>query len=86
MAYGSGIEPATRIARPRAEDVWPTVAWWLGLPPARDWDGQPWTQLRPGLEPLPFIPTYGRPARAPTLDLVSSAPRLRQLRAAGYLD
>lgn len=85
LAFGSGIAPAMRLERPRAEAVWPTVAWWLGLPPALDWDGQPWVELRPGLAPLPSIPSYGRPARAGVLRPAARALRRRQLRDAGYL-
>ncbi len=85
LAFGAGIEPATRIARPRAEDVWPTVAWWLGLPPAADVDGRAWVSLRPALALVPAIASYGRPARDGTLDAASVARRRRHLRDAGYL-
>ena len=86
LAFGSGIPPATRLSRPRPEDVWPTVAWWLGLPPASDWSGQPWTSLRLG-RGTPGAPVdYGQPARAHPVDMVEGALRLRQLRDAGSLE
>lgn len=86
LAVGSGIAPATRISRPRPEDVWPTVAWWLGLPPSADTDGRAWYTLRAGRPPALAVPSYGRPARRGTIDGATAALRLRQLRDAGYIE
>lgn len=85
LAAGTALVPATRLERPRVADVWPTIAWWLGMPPAADWGGAPWTDLRPDHPTVDPIPTYGRPARAGGLDMAAAALRLRQLREAGYL-
>jgi arylsulfatase A-like enzyme len=76
-------------------DVTPTLLTMLGIPVARDMDGEPMTEWLASelLErtPVRSVATHTGPdwfaSRAkPTLDSQGSGERLKQLRALGYLD
>jgi hypothetical protein len=69
-------------------DVTPTILAWLGLPVARDMDGQPASFLAVDRDSVATIPTYDtRP-----IERLGGAPSgaeamlLEQLRSLGYLE
>ena len=63
LAYGSHIEPGRRI-RGSVVDVAPTVLYFLGVPVARDVDGQARTDIFTAeftvARPIAFVPSYER--------------------------
>jgi hypothetical protein len=72
LLYGDGVRPGNRLAGGRLVDLVPTLLYGLGLPVARDLDGQVLLQaFEPahlGRQPLSFVPTYESlrpPAPAP---------------------
>jgi predicted AlkP superfamily phosphohydrolase/phosphomutase len=62
LLYGEGIRPGQRLADARLVDVVPTLLYGLGLPVARDLDGQVLLQAFEASylarHPLTFVPTY----------------------------
>ncbi len=62
LLYGEGVRPGTLVTNAHLVDLVPTVAYGMGLPIARDLDGQVLTGAygRPFLaqHPLTFLPSY----------------------------
>jgi hypothetical protein len=62
MLYGPGVRPHTLLTRGRLVDAAPTLLYGLGLPLARDLDGEVLTEaFSPEFlarQPLTFLPSY----------------------------